>query len=56
MPSFLYKFSTAYGTLGRKFVLKVLQAICAHEAEVDVAFGAVTEAAADAFAAGVTRS
>ena len=36
-------------------MLKDLQAICAYEAEVDAAFGAVAEAAAYAFAAGVTR-
>jgi hypothetical protein len=36
--------------------LKILQAVCAHEAKVDVAFCEVAEASADIFAAGVTWS
>jgi hypothetical protein len=35
--------------------LKVLQAIGAHKAEVDVTFGAVAEASPDSFAASITR-
>ena len=56
MKNFLYEFSSAHGAFRRKLVLQPLEAVCAHEAEIDVAFGAVAEASAYAFAAGVAWS
>jgi hypothetical protein len=52
----LKKLSATQGALGWKLLLKVLQAVGTHEAEVDVAFCAVAEASADVFPASVTRS
>lgn len=52
----LRKFATTHRALCWKVVLNVLQVKLAHEAEVDVAFWAVSVAAADGSAAGVARS